>query len=318
MVLPINTGQYFYAQLLSDSSIDINGLHQNSTEKECVRGHLDEYYNVDNQISFELTSTPMMYCIKDLANRPHGTAFLKDKRAADTSLQLAGSDLIHLSPQLAHNGSVHHKQLCKISYSDSPYMIEYQRLGRGAVIDTRLLMDYIVGNSRCKRDQPRNCWFVDFGFSRPQRTSDIYSFSDGSFIKMPFLRPPPNMDPSLRLQLGLLFSIAQEYSDDFLVPTEFDMIRTILFGQRFRNDFFPGSTTRFEYFYLSMRCVDEPIQRHCDYHNDVRQGFSQVVVYSFVDSYQGKKYRLSVVMTYRRVCGAFLNNWNEKETYTIL
>ena len=309
MVPPISRSQYFYAQSLIDQTVNINGLHQNSRDKGCVRGHLDEYYNVETQISFELTTTPMMYCIQDLASRPHGTAFLENKYNADTSLILAGSDLIHFSPQLSHQGSSQHEKLCKISYSDCPYMIAYRELG---AVNVKLLIDYIVRNSRHERDASRNSWFVDFGFSRPQKTSDIYSFPDGTSIKMPFFRPPPKMDSSLQTQLGVLFSFAQVYADHFLLPTTYDALRTTFFAHKFRTMFFPGSSMRFEYIYLSMRCVNEAIHRHCDYYNDIREGFSHAVVYSFVDSYRGKQYRVSIVMTYRRVCGAFVNKFNEK------
>ena len=62
----------------------------------------------------------------------------------------------------------------------------------------------------------------------------------------------------------------------------------------------------FEYYDIQIMSSRIKLHRHMDYKNDLRDGYDQTVVYSFVRTLSNVEYKVSIVMTSRCHAGTFM------------
>ena len=65
---------------------------------------------------------------------------------------------------------------------------------------------------------------------------------------------------------------------------------------------------KWEYVNVSVRGVDDILEKHMDHLNDWRAGYQHSMVYSFLEKRGGRAYRVAIVMTFRRSVGRFMEN----------
>ena len=65
----------------------------------------------------------------------------------------------------------------------------------------------------------------------------------------------------------------------------------------------PGKQIKFEYINMSIREVSDQLKMHFDRKNDARDGYQNCMVYSFIKKIDDKKYRVTIVMTFRGSVG---------------
>ena len=153
---------------------------------------------------------------------------------------------------------------------------------------------------------------INCGFTQDQNSSERYTDSKGSthsHLKLPLVNTGDITRMGTPVCNGL-GNILKYFQSVHLIECSGAMNnygRSKLTGPRFGDVCWPGMNILWEYLNISVRSVKDELRMHMDYFNDRQKGYNHTVVYSYLVTEGGLNYRVTLVMTFRRSWGSFMD-----------
>ena len=292
----------------------------NITKKEKTRhGQLGDLTRIRKQITV-LPSQRFMYATygnSNLRDCPHGSALLSKKEDKDAILQRRYIENVTISKRIC-GGCIYESDGCRVVYDDNKIIENSKNIHFETGLIRHFLDVYSESDSIGKnknRDALDSLSRCDGGFRTryPPDSAGITKTFNGE--KIPVLKCA-NFQALPSYILSYLFEVILPLGQEFLNESAAglcypDEERFIQFAKKFNEECgFPESKNRFEYIDIMVNKVGEceqPLMRHIDGKNCLREGYSGTVVYSFHKEVEGTLYKCSIVMASRTVCGAAMD-----------
>ena len=286
-------------------------LHASKKTKKSARAELWESHKVAESVRFDV-SQEMFYCFKGFSKIPHGSSPATEQAKNDLYLKHfgnggKGAKVTHV--KLTERLNLTHKCV-RVAYPGSPHLACFESCGLDKlemlkfvlkcgsfVVDSR---DSQIGIAKrvttgFSQKQGKNTNNAHFAFNEQDKMVRLCHFPDTKKVDL--------MSPTLKEQVGKIMSMAQKllnimYGDQQPHPFE-DSLRNKLYGQRFARIFSPNCTALFEFVDFFVE-TGSALNRHMDYENGADPGYDYGASYSYVITYQGKLYRVNMIMCTRK------------------
>ena len=320
-------GRYLYLQILDPTKIHTaighkgyNGhplaQHQRLEVKGKFKTQLGAAEYVKHQYNIAIGGD-ILYLAKDLQDIPHGDDLLLCKLASDNALMSQYNVGITDIP-ITHTMSEYDGIMVYRPGSTIIDGLSNQHLG----LDFQQnIFQYTVNHARLTNSKTDIRDFgsgirLDLGFTQGQLCSDLF-MGDKDF-KIPNTKDVGNaylhsMPLGLRNDLGRMLRYCQDTLKSKFPNAMSDEYRSCLARPYFMDKFFPGMEIDFEYFNISVRKSTDVLLKHMDYLNDWRMGYNHAAVYSYFILDKGVKYRVTIVMCFRRSIGSFVEHMMQVE-----
>lgn len=291
---------------------------KNNQKKEQYRGPLSEVCFIERAIHIDITSR-MFYAFKEFHEIPHGSELNMKRRDHEIVLKIAGNqeegvvvdDIVHSQIKNTTNSNI------KVCYPSSEEIMAFELLQINHNYWLELVLEH--GESNIARGDTIGgiAKRITIGW-KPKQPFSYTKSKKYKNILMPYAGFPEfknNKVFSYPKDLSNIMSLSQT-----IVDKEYEKEKPMnnkkrnqIFGSKFGKSFDKSCTSRFEFLDIFAE-KDGSLNRHCDYSNDYRKGYTYGASYSYLikRKKEDEIYRVNFIMCTRVVVGSFMEEVNNK------
>ena len=292
---------------------------QNCIHKNQYRDSLDECSFIKKAIHVDIASR-MFYCFNGFEKLPHGSETSSKKADHEKVLSIIGnkeSGTIIDNITIAESYNIVHNEI-KVFYAGSNPISMFHNLD----IDYDYWLETVLkqGDKNTSRDASTGGvakrMTIGWGPKQHDKYPKTLYYKN---IKMPYPKFPfkglqfgYKIKPEYLKQLSDILSLSQNILDKLYDKPMNNVLRYELFGKKMGKSFDSTCKSRFEFLDIFVEHASN-LNRHLDYKNDWRNGYTFGASYSYLilRNEDKKLYRVNFIMCSRYVCGAFMEEVKE-------